>query len=99
MESGITTVIAKYASWTGIVLNSAGLVKKVSYKLTYGAGISWLVKRLMYWCLPSGHYTTISARYLGFLVGLGAYIFEDRTLPLPILLTATLRNARALLSD
>jgi hypothetical protein len=48
VESGITTTIVKWVPWTGVLMNSAGLYKDVSYGLTYSGGVSWLIKRLVY---------------------------------------------------
>jgi hypothetical protein len=76
-ESGITTTIVTWLPWTGVVLNSAGLYRDISRGLTYSGGVSWLVKRVMFWFLPNNYYPIISARCIGLRP---RYLHLDRSL-------------------
>ena len=48
IKSGLTTAVVKYLPWTGVLVNSAGLYKDISYGLAYSEGVSWLARRIMH---------------------------------------------------
>jgi hypothetical protein len=99
VESGFSTIVVNWLPWSGVVMQSVGIYKEVSYSLTYSAGVAWLVKRILYWCLPQSQGVIITARCLSFLAGITASIFASETVTSPLLLTGTLGSLRSLLRD
>ena len=99
VESGFSTMVVKWLPWTGVVMQSTGIYREVSYGLTYSGGVTWLVKRIMYWCFPQTQGVIITARCLSFISGIVASVYAGGTVTLPLLLTATLGSFRSLLRD
>ena len=99
VESGFSTAVVKWLPWTGVVMQSAGICKEVSYGLTYSGGVTWLVKRIIYWCFPQIQGFIITARCLSFISGIVASSYAGGTVTLPLLLSATLGFFRSLLRD
>ena len=42
VESGFSTIVVKWLPWGGVVMQSAGIYKEVSYGLTYSGGVTLL---------------------------------------------------------
>jgi len=99
VESGLSTIVVKWLPWSGVVMQSAGLYKEVSYGLTYSGGVSWLVKRIVYWCFPQTKAFIIMGRCLSFISGIVASVCASATPTFPLLLTSTLGALRSLLRD
>jgi hypothetical protein len=103
LETGLSTTLVKWLPWGGVVLQSGGLYKEVSRGLTYSGGISWLVKRIVYWCLLQSQGVIITARCLSFIAGVTSSIFAAGTpaaaSALPLLLTGVVGSLRTLLRD
>lgn len=74
---GLSTALVKWLPWGGVIMQSVGLYKEVSYSLTYSGGIAWLVKQFMYWCLPQTQGVIMTTRCLSFLSGVTASIFAS----------------------
>lgn len=99
VESGFSTILVKYLPWGGVVMQSVGIYKEVSYGLTYSGGVTWLVKKVIYWCFPQTQGIIITGRCLSFISGLVASVYAAGTPTLPILVAATLGSLRSLLRD
>ena len=99
VESGLSTIVVKWLPWSGVVMQSAGLYKEVSYGLTYSGGVSWLVERIIYWCFPQTKAFIITGRCLSFISGIVASVCASGTPTFPLLLTSTLGALRSLLRD
>ena len=99
VESGFSTILIKWLPWSGFVIQSAGIYKEVSYGLTYSGGVTWLVKKVIFWCFPQTQGVIITGRCLSFISGLVASVYSVGTPTLPLLLTATLGSLRSLLHD
>ena len=99
VESGFSTILVKYLPWGGVVMQSVGIYKEVSYGLTYSGGVTWLVKKVIYWCFPQTQGIIITGRCLSFISGLVASVCAAGTPTLPILVAATLGSLRSLLRD
>ena len=98
VESGFSTMLIKWLPWSGVAIHSAGIYKEVSYGRTYSGGITWLVKRIVYWCFPQSYGVLITARCLSFISGVIATAYSGG-LTLPLVLSATLGSFRSLLRD
>ena len=42
VESGFSTIVVKWLTWGGVVMQSAGIYIEVSYGLTYSGGVTLL---------------------------------------------------------
>jgi len=99
VESGLSTIVVKWLPWSGVVMQSAGLYKEVSYGLTYSGGVSWLVRQIVYCCFPQTKAFIIMGRCLSFISGIVASVCASGTPTFPLLLTSTLGALRSLLRD
>jgi|TARA_B110000285_G_C14988277_1_gene544962 hypothetical protein len=99
VESGVSTIIVKWLPWSGVVVQSVGLSSEVYYGLTYSGGVSWLVRKIIYWCFPQTKAFIITGRCLSFISGLVASTYAAGTVTFPLLLTGTIGSLRTLLRD
>ena len=99
VESGLSTIVVKWLPWSGVVVQSAGMFKEISYGLSYSGGVTWLVKQFAYWCFPQTKAFIITGRCLSFISGIVASIFASGTPTFPLLLTSTIGALRSILSD
>lgn len=97
IESGASTAIVKWMPWGGVIMQSIGLGKDIAKGISYSGGVSWLVKQIMFWCLPQTQGVLITARCLTFVSGVVATFYSSGTVTVPLLLAGTIGSLRSIL--